>query len=256
MDCQIALMERCRVIASSQALYQVRFAGSTAPAPSLNQLPSVTISAPPPSKLTQNPCHRLRIRYAPGMKRASGQRCSPYHFSPVASDRRGPALIHSETVLSRQHTGHAADSTQQRLIPASGPPQIEIVARPQLDDAVRRMGEHGFIQIGFAGFDGPPASREQLMQQALQVGAQAVTWTGEYARTAERLRPSLSFQPGQTYTTQEQGSITANTLAQATLDMVTAAIRVLTTRHPGHFRRNTLLTKFRFTPKAPFSGEN
>jgi len=103
-------------------------------------------------------------------------------------------------------------STQQRLIPASGPPQIEIVARPQLDAAVRRMGEQGFIQIGFAGFDGPPASREQLMEQALEVGAQAVTSTGEYARTAEGLRPSLSFQPGQTYTTQEQGSITANTL--------------------------------------------
>ena len=100
---------------------------------------------------------------------------------------------------------------QQRLIPPSGPPQIETVARAQLDNAVRSMLEHGFIQIGFASFDGPPASREQLMEQAQKVGAQAVTLTGEYARTAEGVRPSLSFQPGQTYTTQERGTVTAST---------------------------------------------
>jgi hypothetical protein len=104
-------------------------------------------------------------------------------------------------------------ATQQRLIPAAGPPQIETVARAQLDNAVRGMLEHGFIQIGFASFDGPPGSREQLMEEAQNVGAQAVTLTGEYARTAEGVRPSLSFQPGQTYTTQERGSVTANTLS-------------------------------------------
>ena len=71
-------------------------------------------------------------------------------------------------------------ATQQRLIPASGPPQVETVARAQLDNAVRGMLEHGFIQIGSASFDGPPASREQLMEQAQNVGAQVVTLTGQY----------------------------------------------------------------------------
>jgi hypothetical protein len=101
-------------------------------------------------------------------------------------------------------------ANQQRMIPPSGPPQIEAVPRAQLDDSVRGMLERGFIQIGFASFDGPPASREQLMEQARNVGAQAVILTGEYSRTAEGVAPSLSFQPGQTYTTQERGSFMGN----------------------------------------------
>jgi hypothetical protein len=74
------------------------------------------------------------------------------------------------------------------------------------------MLERGYIQIGFASFDGPPASHEQLLEQAQRVGAQTVILTGEYLRTAEGVMPSLSYQPGQTYTTREQGSVTATTL--------------------------------------------
>src|ERR1700728_4528353 len=63
-------------------------------------------------------------------------------------------------------------ANRQRMLPASGPLQIETVSRAELDNAVRGMLEHGFIQIGFASFDGPPASREQLLEQAQKVGAQ------------------------------------------------------------------------------------
>jgi hypothetical protein len=123
----------------------------------------------------------------------------------------GQSGVNPFTKFYQDSTRQMPLANQQRMIPAYGPPQIETVPRAQLEDSVRGMLERGFIQIGFASFDGPTASREQLMEQARNVGAQAVILTGEYSRTTEGVVPSLSFQPGQTYTTREQGTITGNT---------------------------------------------
>jgi len=100
---------------------------------------------------------------------------------------------------------------RQRLLPLSGPPQIETVPLAQIRDEERRFAERGLIQIGVASFSGPPATREQAIEQAQKVGAEYVILGGEYSHAAQGVTPSLSVQPGQTYTTQECGTVTVNT---------------------------------------------
>ncbi|HWD20817.1 MAG TPA: PDZ domain-containing protein [Verrucomicrobiae bacterium] len=97
---------------------------------------------------------------------------------------------------------------QRRLIPSVGPPEIEMVPLSQLSDTQRRYGERGYIRIGSASFSGPPASREDAIEQGTLVGAQFVLIGSTYARTAQGVLPSLSVQPGQTFTTQAHGNVT------------------------------------------------
>lgn len=105
---------------------------------------------------------------------------------------------------------------QQRLLPPSGPPQIETVALAQYQDATVRYMERGFARIGIASFSGPPGTREQAIEQAQKVGAEFVLIGSEYSRSAQVSIPSLSVQPGQTFTTQEHGNITGNTFQGGT----------------------------------------
>jgi hypothetical protein len=49
---------------------------------------------------------------------------------------------------------------RQRLLPPSGPPQIENVALAQLKDETARFIERGLIRIGVASYTGPVATRE------------------------------------------------------------------------------------------------
>jgi PDZ domain len=100
---------------------------------------------------------------------------------------------------------------RQRLLPPSGSPQIDTVPLAQVNDEAMRFLERGYIRIGIASFSGPAGSREQVIEQAVKVGAEFVIMGGEYSRTAQVTLSSLSVQPGQTYTTQEHGSVTANT---------------------------------------------
>jgi hypothetical protein len=100
---------------------------------------------------------------------------------------------------------------RQRLLPPSGQPQIDVVPLPKVQDEAMRFIEQGFIEIGIASFSGPAGTRAQAIEQAEKVGAEFVIVGSEYSRTAQGVLPSLSVQPGQTYTTQEHGTVTANT---------------------------------------------
>jgi hypothetical protein len=51
------------------------------------------------------------------------------------------------------------------------------------------------------------ASQKQLVEQAKGVGAQAVLYCSDFSHTEEGVLPYLSYQPGQTFTTQEHGTI-------------------------------------------------
>jgi hypothetical protein len=100
---------------------------------------------------------------------------------------------------------------RQRLLPPSGPPHIENIPLAEVEGEAMRFVERGYIRIGVASFSGPAGTREQAIEQAMKVGAEFVIIGGEYSRTAQVTLSSLSVQPGQTYTTQEHGSMTANT---------------------------------------------
>jgi hypothetical protein len=99
-----------------------------------------------------------------------------------------------------------------RLLPPSGPPQIENVPLAQIQDETKRFLERGFVRIGVASFSGPAGTRKQVIEQAVKVGAEIVIIGSEFSHAMQGVRPSLSLQPGQTYTTQERGTMTANTL--------------------------------------------
>ena len=85
---------------------------------------------------------------------------------------------------------------RQRLLPPSGPPQIENVALAQVQDEAMRFVERGYMRIGIASFSGPAGTREQAIEQAEKVGAEFVIIGGEYSRTAQVTLSSLSVQPG------------------------------------------------------------
>ena len=67
--------------------------------------------------------------------------------------------------------------------------------------------ERGFAVIGSASFAGPLAGQNQLVEQARKVGAEVVLYGSDFSHTEEGVLPWLSYQPGQTFTTQEQGTI-------------------------------------------------
>lgn len=115
------------------------------------------------------------------------------------------------TRFYQDDTQNMRPEIRQRLLPPSGPPQIENVALAQVQDEAMRFVERGYMRIGVASFSGPAGTREQAIEQAEKVGAEFVIIGGEYSRTAQVTLSSLSVQPGQTYTTQEHGSMTGST---------------------------------------------
>ncbi|MGA2555030.1 MAG: PDZ domain-containing protein [Verrucomicrobiota bacterium] len=115
----------------------------------------------------------------------------------------------------QDETQNMRPEIRQRLLPASGAPQIENVPLARVQDEALRFVARGLIRIGIASFTGPAGSREQAIEQAVKVGAEFVLIGGEYSRTAQVTLPSLSVQPGQTYTTQERGTMTGSTFQGA-----------------------------------------
>jgi PDZ domain-containing protein len=123
-----------------------------------------------------------------------------------------PQLPNGFAMFYQDQTQNMRPEIRQRLLPPSGSPQIEAVPLTQIRDEERRYAARGLLQIGAASFSGPPGTREQALEQAQKVGAEFVILGGEYSHTAQAVMPSLSVQPGQTYTTQERGTVSANTL--------------------------------------------
>lgn len=97
---------------------------------------------------------------------------------------------------------------QQGLLPVSGEPRI--IASSNMREDARRLEEQGYAAIGAAGFRGGLVGQQQLVWQAKNVGAEVVLYTSQFSHTESGVAPVLSYQPGQTYTTQTYGTANAN----------------------------------------------
>jgi hypothetical protein len=112
------------------------------------------------------------------------------------------------TQFYQSYTNQWPAVMQQRLLPTSGEPRI--IASSNMQEDRRRLTEQGLIPIGFAGFRGGIADQRQLIAQAKSVGADAVLYTSQFSHTESGVMPIMSYQPGQTYTTQTYGTATVN----------------------------------------------
>jgi PDZ domain len=112
------------------------------------------------------------------------------------------------TQFYQSYTNQWPAVMQQRLLPVSGEPRI-IVSSNMREDG-RRLQEQGYTAIGVAGFRGGLAGRQQLVSQAKKVGAEVVLYTSQFSHTESGVAPLLSYQSGQTYTTQTYGTANAN----------------------------------------------
>src|SRR5712691_8579733 len=72
----------------------------------------------------------------------------------------------------RDYTAEWPPGYRDRLIPAPGEPRV--IFSSNLGSDVQRLVEEGFDVIGFAGFQGPPVSQQELISQAKKVKAEVV----------------------------------------------------------------------------------
>jgi hypothetical protein len=101
---------------------------------------------------------------------------------------------------------------QQKLLPPSNAEPRLISATPGIQriKIARGILEQGYVLIGFSAYQGPAATEQQLVDQAKKVGADIVLFTSEFMGSQQGVRPIINYQPGQTYTTTESGTINAN----------------------------------------------
>jgi PDZ domain len=99
---------------------------------------------------------------------------------------------------------------QQRLLPPNGNPRIIAIAEAQHKEEIHHLEEQGYVLIGVTGFQGPAITQPQLIRQAKKTGADIVIFSSEFSGTQQGVRPIVSYQPGQTYTTSEFGTVNAN----------------------------------------------
>ena len=116
----------------------------------------------------------------------------------------------------QNYTDQMPLALQQRLLPSRPNPQILAVSAQDFHDAGQRLEEQGLICIGFAGFSGGAPTQRQLIGQAKLVNADEVIFSSEFSHTLEGVRPVFSYQTGQTYTTQESGTVMANSYGGGT----------------------------------------
>jgi hypothetical protein len=112
------------------------------------------------------------------------------------------------TQFYQSYTNQWPAAMQARLLPVSGAPRI--VASSNMREDSHKLQEQGFVAIGFAGFRGGLVGQQQLVWQAKNVGAEVVLNSSQYSHTESGVAPVLSYQPGQTYTTQTYGTANAN----------------------------------------------
>ena len=99
---------------------------------------------------------------------------------------------------------------QQQLLPPTGNPRIIVIAETQHKEEVHHLEEQGYAIIGNLAVQGPAISQSQLTEQAKIVGAAIVLCSSEFSGTQQGVRPIVTYQPGQTYTTSESGMVNAN----------------------------------------------
>ena len=108
----------------------------------------------------------------------------------------------------QSYTNQWPVAMQQRLLPPSS--ELRVFSSSNVQEDGRRLEEQGLVPIGFAGFRGGIAGQQQLTAQARNVGADVVLYSSQFSHTEQGVIPWMSYQPGQTYTTQTYGTTTAN----------------------------------------------
>ena len=110
----------------------------------------------------------------------------------------------------QSYTNQMPVELQRRLLPPSPTPQVVTIPAQAYKDEARRLEERGFVILGSASFWGFNPTQEQLVRQGQKVGADTAIWASDYSHTEQGARPLFSYQPGQTYTTTQHGTATAN----------------------------------------------
>ena len=110
----------------------------------------------------------------------------------------------------QSYTNQMPASLQRRLLPPSGIPQVITTSVQNYNEEARHAQERGYIILGSTGFWGFNPTQGQVVEQAKKVGAELAIWASEYSHTEQGIRPIVTYQPGQTYTTQTYGTTTAN----------------------------------------------
>jgi len=99
-------------------------------------------------------------------------------------------------------------SDRSRLLRPTGDPKIYAMsADPQSD--IRRLMEDGYEVIGQASFNGPPADRDDLAEQAEDVDAELVLVKSQYSHTVSGTMALPMYNPGQTVVSTTQANASA-----------------------------------------------
>ena len=114
------------------------------------------------------------------------------------------------TQFYQDHTPEMPTAFQQMLLPPNGNPRVIVIAETQRKDEIHHLEEQGYAIIGNLAVQGPAISQSQLIEQAKKVGAAIVLCSSEFSGTQQGVRPIVIYQPGQTYTTSESGTVNAN----------------------------------------------
>jgi len=110
----------------------------------------------------------------------------------------------------QDHTPEMPVAFKQMLLPPNGNPQIIGIAESQHKEEIHRLEEQGYAIIGNLAVEGPAISQSQLIEQAKRAGAAIVLVSSEFSGSQQGVRPIINYQPGQTYTTSEYGTVNAN----------------------------------------------
>jgi hypothetical protein len=114
------------------------------------------------------------------------------------------------TQFYQDHMPEMSAAFQQQLLPSTGNPRIIVIAETQHKEEVHHLEEQGYAIIGNLAIQGPAISQSQFIEQAKKVGAAIVLCSSEFSGTQQGVRPIITYQPGQTYTTSESGMVNAN----------------------------------------------
>jgi outer membrane lipoprotein SlyB len=140
------------------------------------------------------------------------------------------------------------------LLPYSG--NTEVYSTNDQDKDGRELNRRGYMVIGWSSFQGGGAvTKEQLIELAKKVGADVVLNKSAYQGSSQETMPLLQYNPGQTSTTYQQGTVNANAYSNTGRSAYGTAnySGTSTTTSPGTFSTNYVpVTVHRYEHVATF----
>lgn len=110
----------------------------------------------------------------------------------------------------QDYTKQMPVALQQKLLPTTGDPRVIGIAETQHKKERHNLEDEGYILVGVVAIQGPAITQGQLIEQAKKAGAGVILYSSEFDGTQQGVRPIVTYQPGQTYTTSEFGTVNAN----------------------------------------------